>query len=63
MGLVTSYKIQANIDLGPVVQSIISLTRSLRGLLVKCFATLLSNTHTFFVEKMKKIWHFSGISV
>ena len=29
-----------NIHLGPVVQSIISLTSSLRGQLVKCFMTL-----------------------
>ena len=29
-----------NIDLGPVVQSIVSLTNSLRGQLVKCFMTL-----------------------
>ena len=28
------------IDLGPVVQSIVSLTNSLRGQLVKCFTTL-----------------------
>ena len=28
------------IKLGPVVQSIVSLTSSLRGQLVKCFATL-----------------------
>ena len=28
-----------NIDLGPVVQSIVSLTNSLRGQLVKCFMT------------------------
>ena len=27
-------------DLGPVVQSIVSLTSSLRGQLVKCFTTL-----------------------
>ena len=27
-------------QLGPVVQSIVSLTRSLRGQLVKCFTTL-----------------------
>ena len=27
-------------DLGPVVQSIVSLTSSLRGQLVKCFMTL-----------------------
>ena len=37
---------------GPVVQSIISLTSSLRGQLVKCFKTLLPNTMIFFVEKM-----------
>ena len=29
-----------DIDLGPVVQSIVSLTSSLRGQLVKCFSTL-----------------------
>ena len=35
--------------LGPVVQSIISLTRSLRGQLVKCFTTLKTqNIDTFF---------------
>ena len=33
---------------GPVVQSIVSLTNSLRGQLVKCFMTLLPNTHVFF---------------
>ena len=37
--------------LAPVVQSIISLTSSLRGQLVKCFTTLLPNTLIFFVEK------------
>ena len=31
---------KASIDLGPVVQSIVSLTSSLRGQLVKCFTTL-----------------------
>ena len=41
-------------DLGPVVQSIISLTSSLRGQLVKCFMTLLPNTLLFFVEKMRE---------
>ena len=40
--------------LGPVVQSIISLTSSLRGELVKCFTTLLPNTLKFFVEKMRE---------
>ena len=43
------------IELGPVVQSIVSLTRSsLRGQLVKCFTTLNPNTLIFFVEKMRK---------
>ena len=37
---------------GSVVQSIVSLTSSLRGQLVKCFTTLLPNTLVFFVEKM-----------
>ena len=39
-----------NIDLGPVVQSIVSLTGSLRRQLVKYFMTLLSSTPKFFVE-------------
>ena len=41
-------------DQGPVVQSIVSLTSSLRGQLVKCFTTLLLNTLIFFVEKMRE---------
>ena len=62
---------------GPVVQSIVSLTSSLRGQLVKCFMTLLLSTLIFFVEKMreafalqklltffsKKYWHISDINV
>ena len=36
----------------PVVQSIFSLTSSLRGQLVKYFTTLLPNKLIFFVEKM-----------
>ena len=40
--------------LGPVVQSIVSLTSSLRGQLVKYFMTLLLNTLIFFVEKMRE---------
>ena len=32
--------VQPNIKLGPVVHSIVSLTISLRGKLVKCFMTL-----------------------
>ena len=38
--------------LGPVVQSIVSLTTSLRGHLVKYIPTALSNPLLFFVEKM-----------
>ena len=38
----------------PVVQSIVSLTSSLRGQLVKCFTTLQPNTLKFFVEKMRE---------
>ena len=41
-------------NLGPVVQSIVSLTSSLRGQLVKCFTTLQPNTLKFFVEKMRE---------
>ena len=39
---------------GPVAQSIVSLTSSLRGQLVKCFTTLRPNTLIFFVEKMRE---------
>ena len=39
---------------GPVVQSIISLTSSLRGQLVKCFMALLPNTMIVVVEKIGK---------
>ena len=38
----------------PVVQNIVSLTSSLRGQLVKCFATLLPNILIFFVENMRE---------
>ena len=41
-------------SLGRVVQSIVSLTGSLRGQLVKRFITLLPNTLIFFVEKMRE---------
>ena len=48
----------SNTHQGPVVQSIVSLTSSLRGQLVKCFikcfTTLLLNTLIFFVEKMRE---------
>ena len=40
--------------LSPVVQSIVSLTSSLRGQLVKCFTTLEPNTLIFFVEKIRE---------
>ena len=40
---------------GPVVQSIVGLTSSLRGQLVKCLKTLLPNTLIFFVEKMREV--------
>ena len=39
---------------GPSCLSIVSLINSLRGQLVKCFATLLPNTLKFFVEKIRE---------
>ena len=39
---------------GPVVQSIVSLTISLRGQLVKCLTTSQPNTLIFFVEKNER---------
>ena len=39
---------------GPVVQSIASLTSSLRGQLVKCFTILYQNTLIFLVENMRE---------
>ena len=39
---------------GSVVQSIVSLTSSLIGQLVKCFTTLLPNTLIFFDEKNER---------
>ena len=50
---ITGYVLAADC-LGPVVQSIVSLTSSLRGQLVKCFTTLLPNTLIIFVEKMRE---------
>ena len=41
-------------NLDPVVQSIVSLTSSLKGQLIKYFTTLLLNTLKFFVEKMRE---------
>ena len=45
--------------LGPVVQSIVSLTSLLIGQLLQCFMTLYLNTLIFFVEK-KNIGIFLG---
>ena len=39
---------------GPFVQSIVSLTSSLRSQLIKYLTTLLLNTLKFFVEKMRE---------
>ena len=36
--------------LGPLVQSIVSLTSSLRGQLVKCFTTLEPTTYNFITK-------------
>ena len=59
----------------PVVQSIVSLTSSLRGQLIKCFTTLFPNTLIFFVEnishlyfltlfsKKEKNWHISDTNI
>ena len=46
---------------GPVVQSIVSLTSSLRGQLVKCCTTLQPNTLKFFVAKMKEAFALQKI--
>ena len=43
---------------GPVVQSIISITNSLRDHLVKCFMTLLPNTMIFLLKKKEAFAHF-----
>ena len=39
---------------GLVVQSIVSLTSSLRGQLIKCFTTVQPSTLKFFVEKLRE---------
>ena len=49
--VMTESVFQALVNLGPVVQSIVSLKSSLRTQLVKCFATLYPNALNFFVEK------------
>ena len=41
--------------LGPVVQSIVSLTTSLRGYLVKYIPTTLSNSLLFLLEKCENL--------
>ena len=48
--------------LGPVVQSIVSLTSSLRGQLVKCFWTLLPNILKFLLKKCEKLLHCKSFS-
>ena len=48
---------EANTILGPVVQSIVSLTSLLRGQLIKSFVTLLPDALILFVEKMEKFLH------
>ena len=49
-------------DLGPGVQSIVSLTSLFRGQLVKCFTTLLPNTLIFFVEKVREAFAIAKAS-
>ena len=49
----------ADCDLGPVVQSIVSLTKSLRHQLVKYMWTTLSNALLFFVAVQKILTFFS----
>ena len=47
---------------GPVVQSIVSLTKSLRGHLVKCIPTTLSNTLLFLLKKCENLLHCKRFS-
>ena len=47
--------------LGPVVQSIVSLTSSLRGQLVKYFMTLSPNKQIFFVHKMREAFAMQNL--
>ena len=44
-------------QLGPVVQSIVSLKSSLRAQLIKCFTIFLLNTLMFYAEKMIEASH------
>ena len=43
-------------DQSPFVQSIVSLTSSLRSQLVKYFTTLLPNTLIFLLKKMREVF-------
>ena len=47
------------VDQGPIVQSIVSLTNSLRDQLVKCFTTLYPNILIFLLTKSGKLLHCS----
>ena len=47
---------------GQVVQSIVSLTSSLRGQLVKCFTTLKPNTLIFLLKKLEMLLYCKSFS-
>ena len=49
-------------NLGPVVQSIVSLTSSLRGQLVKYYTILLPNIMIFLLKKCEKLLQFKSFS-
>ena len=49
-------------ELGPVVQSIVSLTSLLRGQLVKCFTSIQPKTLIFFVKKMREAFAMQNAS-
>ena len=49
-------------SLGPVVQSIVSLTTLLRRLLLKLMLTTLSNTLSFLLEKCENLLHCKRFS-
>ena len=57
----TNCKIQ-ELNLGPVVQSIVSLTSSLRGQLVECFTTLYQLHWYFLLKKWEKLLHCKNFS-
>ena len=54
--------LEAGSNLGPVVQSIVSLMSSLRGQLFKCFTILRPKTLIFFVEKMREAFAMKSFS-